>query len=178
MLDDARVLVAGVGNIFLGDDGFGSEVARRLAGRRLPDGVAVTDYGIGGIHLAYDLLGDLDLLVLVDALPRGVAPGTVSLVEVGDGDDIAHVGVDSHAMDPASVFASVKGLGGTLPPTVVVGCEPADVGERIGLSPAVQAAVEPTVEQILQLLAEHTAPAPDRGFAEPGAPTRAPDTRS
>jgi hydrogenase maturation protease len=178
LLDDARVLVAGVGNIFLGDDGFGSEVARRLAVRRLPDGVAVTDYGIGGIHLAYDLLGDLDLLVLVDALPRGVAPGTVSLVEVGDGDDVEHVGVDSHAMDPASVFASVKGLGGTLPPTVVIGCEPADVGEGIGLSPAVQAAVEPAVEQILELLAEHSATAPARSFAEPGSTERAADQRS
>jgi len=179
LLDGVRVLVAGVGNIFLGDDGFGSEVARRLAGRRVPDGVRVTDYGIGGIHLAYDLLGDLELLVLVDALSRGVAPGTVCLVEVGDvqtsssaavghGNDLEHVGVDSHAMDPASVFASVKGLGGTLPPTVVVGCEPAEVSEQIGLSPVVEAAVEPTVQQILELLAKHVAAnaqpalAPDR----------------
>jgi hydrogenase maturation protease len=155
LLDGVHVLVAGVGNIFLGDDGFGSEVARRLARRRLPDGVRVTDYGIGGIHLAYDLLGDVELLVLVDALPRGVAPGTVTLLDVGDGHDLEDVGVDSHAMDPASVFASVKALGGALPPTVVVGCEPAVIAEQIGLSPQVEGAVEPTVEQILELLAEH-----------------------
>ena len=153
-----NVLVAGVGNIVLGDDGFGSEVARRLAGRALPQGVRVADYGIGGIHLAYDLLGDVDLLVLVDALPRGVAPGTVSLVEVTQADDLAHPTVDSHAMDPATVFASVRGLGGSLPETVVVGCEPAEVTERMGLSPVVAAAVEPAVGQILELLAERTAP--------------------
>lgn len=162
MLDGARVLVAGVGNIFLGDDGFGSEVARRLSGRTVPDGVRVTDYGIGGIHLAYDLLGEVDLLVLVDTLSRGVAPGTVSLIEVGDDPDVEHVNVDSHAMDPAAVFASVKRLGGTLPPTLVIGCEPAEVGEHIGLSPAVEAAVEPTVAQILQLLDEHMTLTPDR----------------
>jgi hydrogenase maturation protease len=149
-----NVLVAGVGNIFLGDDGFGSEVARRLAGRSLPEGVRVADYGIGGIHLAYDLLGDVDLLVLVDALPRGVAPGTVSLVEVTQADDMSRPTVDSHAMDPATVFASVRGLGGTLPPTVVVGCEPAELTERMGLSPAVAAAVEPAVARIEDLLAE------------------------
>jgi len=150
------VLVAGVGNIFLGDDGFGSEVARRLATRPLPTGVRVADYGIGGIHLAYDLLGDVDLLVLVDALPRGVAPGTVSLLEVDAGTGTEHPTVDSHAMDPATVFASVRGLGGTMPPTVVVGCEPAEVSERMGLSPAVAAAVEPTVARILELLAERS----------------------
>lgn len=158
MLDERRVLVAGVGNIFLGDDGFGSEVARRLATRTVPDHVRVTDYGIGGIHLAYDLLDEVELLVLVDALPRGVEPGTVSLVEVTS-DDTAFSGgtVDSHAMDPVTVFTSLRGLGGTVPPTVVVGCEPADVGERMGLSPAVEAAVEPTIERILELLADPTA---------------------
>ena len=150
------MLVAGVGNIFLGDDGFGSEVARRLATQPLPAGVRVTDYGIGGIHLAYVLLGEVDLLVLVDALPRGVAPGTVSLLEVDAGTGTEHPPVDSHAMDPATVFASVRGLGGTMPPTVVVGCEPAEVSERMGLSPAVAAAVEPTVARILELLAERS----------------------
>lgn len=153
MADDGwRVLVAGVGNIFLGDDAFGSEVARRLATRPLPDGVRVTDYGIGGIHLAYDLLGDVDLLVLVDALPTGAAPGTVSLLEVDPTDDVTGGTVDSHAMDPAMVFASLRGLGGTVPPTVVVGCEPGEVTERMGLSAVVEAAVEPTIEQILTLL--------------------------
>lgn len=148
----AQVLVAGVGNIFLRDDGFGSEVARRLVGRRLPEGVRVVDYGIGGIHLAYDLLTGVDLLVLIDALPRGDQPGTVCLIEVEPGDD-HHATVDSHAMDPATVFASLRGLGGEPPPTLVVGCEPADVSEGMGLTPAVAAAVDPTVERILDLLA-------------------------
>jgi len=152
------VLVAGVGNIFLGDDGFGSEVARRLAARPLPDGVRVSDYGIGGIHLAYDLLGDVDLLVLVDALPSGAAPGTVSLVEVSDDGDLDRGTVDSHAMDPATVFASLRALGGTLPPTVVVGCEPAEITERMGLSLVVEAAVEPTVERIVALLEDRAGP--------------------
>jgi hydrogenase maturation protease len=148
-----QVLVAGVGNIFLRDDGFGSEVARRLAARPLPDGVRVVDYGIGGIHLAYDLLAGVDQLILVDALPRDVAPGTVSLLEIEAGDDLGST-VDSHAMDPATVFASLRGLGGVPPPTVVVGCEPADVTEGMGLSPQVAAAVDPTVEQVLQLAAQ------------------------
>lgn len=152
MPDTPQVLVAGVGNIFLGDDGFGSQVARTLATRPLPDGVRVTDYGIGGIHLAYDLLAGVDLLVLVDALPRGAAPGTVTLLEVEADEDLPRGTVDSHAMDPATVFASLRGLGGHVPPTVVVGCEPADVSERMGLSPRVEAAVEPTVTQILALL--------------------------
>ena len=152
-----QVLVAGVGNIFLRDDAFGSEVARRLSTRPLPECVRVRDYGIGGIHLAYDLLGGTDLLVLVDALPRGVKPGTVTLVEVVGDEDVPAGTVDSHAMDPATVFASLRGLGGTVPPTLVVGCEPADVSEGMGLSPAVEAAVEPAVERILALLAEHVA---------------------
>ncbi len=149
-----QVLVAGVGNIFLRDDAFGSEVARRLATRPLPGRVRVRDYGIGGIHLAYDLLGEVDLLVLVDALPRGVEPGTVSLIEVTADDDASVGTVDSHAMDPATVFASLRGLGGSVPPTLVVGCEPADVSEGMGLSPQVEAAVEPAVDQILALLAD------------------------
>lgn len=154
-LTNDRVLVAGVGNIFLGDDGFGCEVVQRLVRRPLPEGVRVADYGIGGIHLAYDLLGGVELLVLVDALPRGVEPGTVTLIDVTADDDLPAATVDSHAMDPATVFASLRGLGGTVPRTMVVGCEPADVGERIGLSPAVAAAVEPAVDQVLALLAEH-----------------------
>jgi hydrogenase maturation protease len=157
-----RVLVAGVGNIFLGDDGFGSEVARRLAGRSLPEHVRVVDYGIGGIHLAYDLLDGYDLLVLVDTVPRGEVPGTVTVLEVPDDGaaDPAHGAApgggvpDSHSLDPAAVLASVRRLGGRMPRTLVVGCEPAATDEGIGLSEAVHDAVEPAARAVRDLVQE------------------------
>lgn len=145
------VLVAGVGNLFLGDDGFGPEVARRLAATDLPPDVRVTDYGVGGIHLAYDLLDGPATLVLVDVAPRGEEPGTVSLVEVtAAGDDAPPM--DAHAMDPAVVLATVRRLGGEVPRTIVVACEPSDLDEGIGLSPAVAAAVDPTVTAVRELV--------------------------
>lgn len=148
-----RVLIAGVGNIFLRDDGFGSEVVRAVTARPLPPVVRAVDYGIGGIHLAYDLLAGVDRLILVDALPHDAPPGTVTLVEVDPGHDAPST-VDSHAMDPATVFASLRGLGGEPPPTVLVGCQPADVSEGMGLSPAVAAAVGPAAEHVHALAAQ------------------------
>jgi hydrogenase maturation protease len=148
------VLVAGVGNLFLRDDGWGCEVARQLGRQQLPEGVRVVDYGIGGIHLAYELLDGVDLLVLLDALPRGVEPGTVTLMET-DPDASPRPGVDSHAMDPATVLASVRALGGTPPPTLLVGCEPADVSEGIGLSPALLHAIAPAIDLVHEVLAKH-----------------------
>lgn len=145
----SRILIAGIGNIFLGDDGFGPEVLRhvlqRLAGS---DGVRATDYGIGGMHLAYDLLEDWNALVLVDAVPDRGSPGTVHVFEA-DHDSPDHpVNLDAHGMDPATVFASLRALGGTPPRTIVVGCEVADVGERIGLSDAVQGAIPEAVSAV------------------------------
>ncbi|MDQ1629231.1 MAG: hydrogenase maturation protease [Actinomycetota bacterium] len=148
-----RVLVAGVGNLFLSDDGFGSEVARRLAGAPLPDGVTVLDYGIRGMHLAYDLLAGYDALVVVDALPGTGSPGDLSVLQVGP-DDLGDGELDAHGMAPVAVLASLGRLGGTLPPTYVVGCQPADVGEGIGLSPPVAAAVGPAAELVLGVLQE------------------------
>jgi hydrogenase maturation protease len=148
---DARVLVAGVGNIFLGDDGFGPEAARRLAARPLPDGVRVVDYGIRGMHLAYDLLEGYDLLVVLDAAPRGGRPGDVVLLEVGEA-DLGDGDFDAHGMEPTSVLASLGSLGGRLPRTLVVGCEPADTAEGMGLSPPVEAAVDGAVEMVTGLL--------------------------
>ena len=147
-----RVLVAGVGNIFLGDDGFGPEVVRRLADRPLPPGVRVVDYGIRGMHLAYDLLDDVDLLVLVDAAPRGGRPGDVVVLEVGE-EHLGREDFDAHGMEPTAMLASLGALGGRLPRTYVVGCEPADTGEGIGLSPAVGAAVDGAAETVAGLLA-------------------------
>ena len=144
------ILVAGVGNLFLGDDGFGSEVARQLAAQPLPDGVRVVDYGIRGMHLAYDLLDGYDALVLVDALPGNGRPGDVRVLEVGP-DDLGEGDFDAHGMDPVAVLASLGALGGELPRTFVVGCQPADVGEGIGLSEPVRAAVDRAVAAVRRL---------------------------
>ncbi|SNT63492.1 hydrogenase maturation protease [Asanoa hainanensis] len=150
-----RVLVAGIGNVFLGDDGFGPAVAQHLVERGdLPDQVRVVDYGIRGLHLAYDLLHGVAALVLVDALPGDDAPGTVTVLEV---DDVpAGVGLDAHAMDPATVLATLHRLGGTLPPTYVVGCRPANLDEGLGLSPAVAAAIPEAVAAVDVLLGKLT----------------------
>ena len=148
-----RVLVAGIGNLFLTDDGFGSEVARRLAAGPLPDGVRVVDYGIRGMHLAYDQLDGYDALVVVDALPGKGSPGDLWVLEVGP-DDLGDGELDAHGMAPVSVLASLGRLGGSLPPTYVVGCKPADVGDGIGLTPAVAAAVDGAIALVHEVLEE------------------------
>ena len=145
------VLVAGIGNIFLGDDGFGCEVVGRLAGTALPDGVRLVDYGIRGMHLAYDLLDGYDALVVVDALPGRGRPGDLTVLSVGP-DDLGEGELDAHGMAPVSVLASLGQLGGTLPPTYVVGCRPAELSEGMGLSPAVADAVAPAVGLVLEVL--------------------------
>jgi hydrogenase maturation protease len=148
-----RILVAGIGNIFLGDDGFGPEVVRR-ATASVRDGVRIEDYGIRGMHLAYDLLDDWDALVLIDAVPSTGHPGTLRVFEADHGTLPATAGLDAHSMDPAAVFASLRALGGNPPRTVVVGCEAADVGEGMGLSDPVSAAVGPAVEALDTVLAD------------------------
>lgn len=160
--EQRRVLVAGVGNIFLGDDGFGSEVARRLAGVDLPAGVRVVDYGIGGVHLAYELLDGYDQLILVDTVPTGNAPGALTVTEITE-DDIGVAGFDAHAMDPGAVLANLRRLGGTLPPTLLVGCRPASVAEAMGLSEPVRAAVDPAIEVVTGLVTGAAATARPRG---------------
>jgi hydrogenase maturation protease len=150
-----RVLVAGVGNIFLGDDGFGVEVARRLASEELPGWARVADFGIRGVHLAYELLDGYDTAILVDAAPRGEAPGTVYVIEPerhADRDPEAPL-VDAHGMEPRAVLDLLDVLGGEAR-VLVVGCEPAEVTERIGLSPPVARAVDDAVEVVRELLAE------------------------
>jgi hydrogenase maturation protease len=147
------VLVAGIGNLFLGDDGFGPAVAQRLAapGGRLPPGARVVDYGIRGMHLAYDLLDGYDALVLVDAYPGDGPPGRVTVLEVG----AEHLGsgqFDAHGMNPVSVLANLGQMGGTLPLTYIVGCTPAGVEEGIGLSEAVSAAVPEAVDAVRTLV--------------------------
>jgi hydrogenase maturation protease len=148
-----RVLVAGVGNIFLGDDGFGPEVVRRLGqDGGLPDGVRVTDYGIRGMHLAYDLLDPVDALVLVDTVAKGGRPGEIVVFEVGAG-DLGDTEIDAHGMDPVAMLAGLIRLGGTLPRTYVVGCRPARMDEGIGLSPEAEAAIPGALATVRELVA-------------------------
>jgi hydrogenase maturation protease len=118
-----RILVAGIGNIFLGDDGFGVEVVKRLAGRELPEGVEVVDFGIRGLDLAYALQRDYELVVFVDATPRGQEPGTVYLIEPEIEDD-GEVSLETHGMDPVKVIKLSRALGAGPTRTLVVGCEP------------------------------------------------------
>jgi hydrogenase maturation protease len=154
----ARILVAGIGNIFLGDDGFGSEVVTHLADIESDD-VRIVDYGIRGMHLAYDLLDGYEGLVLIDAVAGQDPPGVIRVFEVAQ-DDVGGAALDAHAMDPGTVLASLQALGGRLPRTVVVGCVPAHVDEALGLSPAIAAAVEPAAAAVRTVLAEEFAVIP------------------
>jgi len=146
-----RILIAGVGNIFLSDDGFGVEVVRRLRMERLPENVSVGDFGIKGIHLAYELLDGYETLILIDALPRGEEPGTVFLLRP-DVDALPSMPADAHGMEPAAMFAFLRSLGGTIPQTFIVGCEPMETEEAIGLSAPVERAVDEAVRLVRRLL--------------------------
>lgn len=147
------VLVAGIGNIFFGDDGFGVEVIRRVDPPTLPSTVTVADYGIGGVHLAYDLLdGCYDTLIMVDAVPLGEHPGTLAVLDAtaapwaGDA-----ATVDAHSMSPAVVLQTLHGLGGEIDRVLVLGCQPHSVAEGMGLSEVVGAAVEQALPRLVQL---------------------------
>jgi hydrogenase maturation protease len=117
-----RVLVAGIGNVFLADDGFGVVLADRLGRQQWPAGVQVADFGIRGMDLAYTLLDGWDAAILLDAAPRGEAPGTLYVIEPEL--DAADVAPEAHGMDPVTVLALARSLGGTPPRTLVLGCEP------------------------------------------------------
>jgi hydrogenase maturation protease len=156
-----RVLVAGIGNIFLGDDGFGPEVVRHLAaGPPLPDQVRLVDYGIRGMHLAYDLLAGYDALVLVDAVPGDGEPGSLVRLQI-TAEDLGGGEFDAHGMEPAAVLSVLPTLGGELPPTYLVGCRPASLDEQMGLSQLVRDAVPMAADAVRvlvrQLLSEPAA---------------------
>ena len=150
----SQILVAGIGNIFLGDDGFGPEVIRHVPQRLCGPRVRVVDYGIRGMHLAYDLLDGCEALVLVDALPGRGSPGTLHVLEADHETVSAGVGLDAHAMDPAAVFASLAALGGTPPYTIVIGCEVESVDEGIGLSETVAATIPGAVQALNDVVAD------------------------
>ena len=147
-----KTLVAGCGNIFLGDDGFGVEVARRLSTRPLPEGVKVTDFGIRGVHLAFELLEGYDTAILVDATPRGETPGTITVLEPEV--DGAAMLIDAHGLAPHQVLELLSSLGSTVRRFLVVGCEPAEISERMGLSPPVSAAVDEAMRVIEALVTD------------------------
>src|SRR5690349_2118342 len=129
-----QVLVAGIGNIFLGDDGFGVEVIRRMSARPWPDGVCIRDFGIRGLDFAYALNEPWDLVIVVDALPRGEKPGTVFVLEPAREDLEANceTGIQPHGMDPVQAIRLAKSLGEIPERILVVGCEPADLGGHDG----------------------------------------------
>lgn len=161
-----RILVVGIGNIFLGDDGFGVEVARRLMSSTYPPQVQVSDFGIRGVDLAYTLLDDFDTLILIDATPRGGVPGTLYLIEPDlsgldpeKGAEAGRNALDAHSMDPVKVLAFARTLGASPCRTLLVGCEPTlfaggeDYAEmQLGLSEPVQAAVEEAVKMVNALV--------------------------
>jgi len=153
-----RILVAGIGNVFLGDDGFGVALAERLAARTLPPGVKVADFGIRGMELAYALGDGYDAVVLLDAAPTGRPPGALSVIEPQL--DAVEPAIDAHGMDPVKVLGLARTLGGPPPRTLVVACAPQTVmtGEEedvvAELSPPVRAALDAGVELVESLLAE------------------------
>lgn len=153
-----RILVAGIGNIFLGDDGFGVEVVRRLVDWPLASHVRVTDFGIRGLDLAYTLLEGYDLVVLVDASQRGAVPGTLYLLEV-DSSAGAGAALETHGMIPTRAVRLALEMGATVERLVIVACEPESFGDpgtgRWGLSGAVSAAVDEAARLIDALVQRH-----------------------
>ncbi|MBP2320041.1 hydrogenase maturation protease [Kibdelosporangium banguiense] len=148
-----QALIAGVGNIFLGDDGFGVEVARKLCEQDMPEWVRVADYGIRGMHLAHDLANTgYDLTIIVDAVSLHDPPGTISVIELDTSGDPDAGLLDGHGMEPDAVMRIVSLLGGRHGRVLLVGCEPGSLAEHMGLSPAVAAAVSPATDTVRALI--------------------------
>ena len=165
-----RILVAGVGNVFLRDDAFGVEVVRLLSERPQPPGVQIKDYGIRGVHLVYELLDGYDLFVLVDAAPRGEAPGTVTVLEVELPSPEAQPVIDAHSLTPDAIFGLLSSLGGHSGRNLVVACEPAEVDAGMGLSDPVREALPHAVRAVEEILAQATSAGPQAGATEAGVP--------
>jgi hydrogenase maturation protease len=152
------ILVAGIGNIFLGDDAFGVEVVRRLSQRALPEGVRVVDFGIRGFDLACALADDYDAAILVDAVRRGGAPGTLYVIEPELEQEETGAVVSPHGLHPQEVLRLVRAMGGKPRCLRLVGCEPAFLGSEeepaMGLSAPVERAVDEAILMVEALLVE------------------------
>ena len=155
-----KILVAGIGNIFLGDDAFGCEVVKQLQTRSWPENVRVVDFGIRGFDLAYALLEGHDVTIFVDATQRGQEPGTVYTIEP-DVDDVGSVTeqtvVETHDMNPMKVLSMVKSMGGRFDRILLVGCEPETFGPeegQLGLSATVAGAVDKAAKVVESLIEE------------------------
>jgi hydrogenase maturation protease len=152
-----RILVAGIGNAWMMDDGFGSAVAERLGERELPSDAAVFDFGTGGLDLAYEVMRGYDGLILVDVSRQGGEPGTLYVMEADEADVEAGIEdgqvINPHAMDPQTVLRFVKSVGAWPGKVVVIACEPAGVEEMgLGLSSEVEAAVDRAVDLVLSTI--------------------------
>ena len=150
-----QILIACIGNIFLGDDGFGVEAARAFSATDLLAGGTVVDYGIRGLDLAYALLDPWQSVVLVDAVSRGKRPGTIYLLQPTD-TTVEMAGLDAHSMDPVQVLNLARSLGEVRAKVFIVGCEPQDFGDelegRMGLSAAVEAAVPEAASMVREMV--------------------------
>jgi hydrogenase maturation protease len=152
-----RILIAGIGNLFLGDDGFGVEVAQRLSARKFSTNVTVRDFGIRGYDLTYALIDGYDTAILIDACPHGQPPGTVSVIEPQLDSTGAPGMLDAHTMNPVHVLRLAREMGPLPKRILLVACEPASLGGdegEIGLSQAVAAAVDKAVERVETLIQE------------------------
>ncbi|MEP7145559.1 MAG: hydrogenase maturation protease [bacterium] len=152
-----RVMIAGVGNMFMQDDGFGGAVIKKILTRKYPEGVEIKDFGTGGLKLAYDLLKGYDALILIDAAKRGEPPGTVYVIEPDEKEissDLEEGGlIDPHGADPVTVLRFVKGLGAWPAKVLLIGCEPDSVDDfQIGLSEPVSAAVDKAADLVDDIL--------------------------
>ena len=154
-----QILVAGIGNAWLKDDGFGGEVVKRLNARELPEGAAVFDFGTGGLDLAYEVMRGYDALVLIDVSRQGEPPGTLYVMEALE--EEAEAGIEDgqvlnpHGMDPQTVLRFIKTLGAWPGKVVVVACEPAEVEEMgLGLSPEVERAVDGAVDHVIETIGQ------------------------
>jgi len=176
------MLVAGIGNIFLGDDAFGSEVARRLAGRTLPQGIGVRDFGIRAIDLAYALVRETGEAILINTVSRGGAPGTLYVIDADDPPAETGAPLAGHGLEPFTALATARAMGATARMTVV-GCEPESFGTeeggdgRMGLSPRVAAASSPPSTSCSRSRARSTSLTNSRGQHEQATVRRLPRPR-